>query len=82
MASGFGDLILARFRELSPVKHVRGDLPPFLLIHGTADTLVPYEQAVQFKAKLQAGGVPCELIPVQDGGHGLRRPAPDRGLMF
>lgn len=72
LASGLGDVILDRLRHLSPLQHVRPDLPPFLLIHGTADTLVPYDQSQRLQAKLRESGVPCELIPIKGGGHGLR----------
>jgi alpha-L-fucosidase 2 len=71
-ASGFGDLILSHLRSLSPIQHVRAGLPPFLLIHGTADTLVPYEQSVRMLERLKAAGVPAELVTVERGGHGLR----------
>jgi alpha-L-fucosidase 2 len=69
---GIGDLLLSHLRSLSPVHHVRRDLPPFLLVHGTADTVVPYEQSVQMREKLLATGVPCDLVTIEGGGHGLR----------
>lgn len=71
-ASGFGDLVLAHLRSLSPIEHVRAGLPPFLLVHGTADTLVPYGQSVRMLERLKAAGVPAELVTVERGGHGLR----------
>ncbi len=68
----FAELLLAGLRDISPVYWVRPDAPPFLLIHGTADTLVPFEQSREMCAKVrQAGGV-CELYPVEGGGHGIR----------
>ena len=57
-------------REASPIQHVRSGLPPFLLVHGTADMSVPYEQSTRLRAKLSALGVPCELITIPDGTHG------------
>lgn len=71
-ASGLGEMILSHLRSLSPIQHVRRDLPPFLLIHGTADTVVPYEQSVRMLERLKAAGVPAELVTVEHGGHGLR----------
>ena len=56
----------------SPVRFVRRDAPPFLLIHGTGDTLVPYAQSVRMCERIQEEGGKCELIPVKDAGHGLR----------
>ena len=46
-------------------------LPPFLLIHGTEDEAVPYDQSVKFAAQLKAAGVPCDFYTVQDGIHGV-----------
>lgn len=36
-------LLHARLKQLSPISNLRRDAPPFLLIHGTADPLVPFE---------------------------------------
>jgi len=57
--------------EASPATHVRPGLPPFLLIHGNKDERVPYEQSVNFHAKLKAAGVPSEFITIEGGGHGM-----------
>jgi len=57
--------------EASPATHVRPGLPPFLLIHGNKDETVPYEQSVNFFAKLKAVGVPAEFITIDGGGHGM-----------
>ena len=37
----FEGLLLARLAQLSPIQNLRAGMPPFLLIHGTADSLVP-----------------------------------------
>jgi acetyl esterase/lipase len=60
-------------REASPINYVKADLPPFLLVHGTADMSVPYSQSVQLQAKLKAAGVSCDLITIDDGVHGMAR---------
>lgn len=70
----------ARLREASPLNLVRPGLPPFLLVHGTADATVPYEQSVALADRLRIAGVPCELIAIQGGVHGMRswdKVAPD-----
>lgn len=41
------------FRAASPLARVGPDAPPFLVIHGTADTIIPVEQAQQFVAALR-----------------------------
>jgi len=60
-------------RDASPVNLVHRDLPPFLLVHGTADMSVPYSQSVQLQTKLKAAGVSCDLITIDDGVHGMSR---------
>jgi pectinesterase len=60
-------------RDASPINLVHPDLPPFLLVHGTADMSVPYSQSVQLQAKLKAAGVACDLITIDDGVHGMAR---------
>jgi len=41
-----------RFDDLSPISKVRSDAPPFMLIHGDHDTLVPVEEARRFSEAL------------------------------
>jgi len=57
-------------RSASPVTHVTPDDPPFLIIHGTADPLVPFDQSKRLYDALRRVGVEALLIPVTDGGHG------------
>ncbi len=58
-------------RDASSTSYLRKGLPPYLLIHGTKDTQVPYEQSVQFTAKMKALGNTCDFITIQDGAHGM-----------
>ena len=60
-------------REASPINYVHSGLPPFLLVHGTADMSVPYSQSIEFRARLKAAGVACDLITIDDGVHGMAR---------
>ncbi|KAB1154030.1 alpha/beta hydrolase [Flavobacterium luteum] len=55
----------------SPITYVRRGLPAFLLLHGNKDETVPYEQSVNFFAKLKAAKVPAEFITIEGGGHGM-----------
>lgn len=65
-------LIMAGLAQLSPVDNVRRDMPPFLLIHGTDDSLVPFSQSREMCNRMRHAGATCELYPVEGGGHGLR----------
>lgn len=62
---------LGLLRAISPLNHVRPGLPPFLLIHGDADKSVPIQQSYDFQVRLQANGVPCDLIVIPGAPHGL-----------
>lgn len=56
-------------RAASPVTYVTKDDPPFLLIHGSADNLVPYAQATEFDAALEKAGVSSQLITGTNAPH-------------
>jgi len=58
-------------REASVTTYVRPGLPPFLLVHGTADEKAPYAFSVDAQQRLTAAGVPCELISVTNAPHGM-----------
>jgi alpha-L-fucosidase 2 len=58
-------------REASPVTHVTRNMPPFLLIHGNADALVPYSQSVVMRDRMKEAGAPVELYTVEGGAHGM-----------
>lgn len=52
-----------------PLYQVKADYPPTLLLHGTKDEDVPYDQAVLMLAKLQENGVESKLITIPEGRH-------------
>jgi alpha-L-fucosidase 2 len=58
-------------REISPIAHVKPGLPPFLLIQGSADKTVPWQQSASFQAKLKEAGVPCDLITLTNAQHSI-----------
>ncbi|WP_068425911.1 alpha/beta hydrolase [Piscicoccus intestinalis] len=55
--------------QASPVAHAHADAPPFLLVHGTADRLVPVQQSEQLHAALRAAGVDARLELVDGADH-------------
>jgi acetyl esterase/lipase len=55
--------------DASPITHVTPDAPPFLLVHGTADWLVPFAQSEALHAALTAAGVEARLVPVEGAQH-------------
>jgi len=60
---------LDRARAASPVAHVHGGAPPFLLQHGEEDRWVPHDQSVRLAAALRAAGVPVEFESVPGADH-------------
>ena len=56
-------------RKLSPALLVSGDEPPFLVIHGDADPVVPLDQSKRLVDALKSKNVPAELIIKKGGGH-------------
>jgi acetyl esterase/lipase len=58
--------------SISPILFASADDPPTLLVHGTADTLVPIRNSETMLAALQEQNVPVELLVLEGAGHGFR----------
>ncbi len=58
-------------KRASPVTWVSSDDPPFLIMHGEKDTLVPPSQAKILYERLIAASVPATLVIVKNAGHGF-----------
>jgi alpha-L-fucosidase 2 len=76
----FEKLLFAGLRDLSPLTYVRSDAPPFLMIHGTADPIVPYTQSVDMCDALKKASATCDLIKVEGAGHGMRHWEPNKSM--
>jgi acetyl esterase/lipase len=68
---GFGEDNIV---QASPVTHITPDDPPFLLIHGDRDELVPFEQSQLMYERLLEANVPAQLVIVQNAGHSMTAP--------
>jgi acetyl esterase/lipase len=55
--------------KISPARLVTPQAPPFLLIHGDADQVVPLQQSELMLAALKQANVSAELVVKQGGGH-------------
>jgi dipeptidyl aminopeptidase/acylaminoacyl peptidase len=53
----------------SPIAYVSKDTPPFLILHGTDDPLVPISQSELLFAALQKAGVPSDFCRLKGAGH-------------
>jgi acetyl esterase/lipase len=56
--------------QCNPITYVSSDAPPFLIIHGEKDPLVPYQQSVILVEALQKAGVDVTFYTVKGAGHG------------
>jgi acetyl esterase/lipase len=54
----------------NPITHVTKDDPPFLIVHGDKDTLVPLSQSELLHEALKRAGVDSTLKVVPNAGHG------------
>ena len=66
----------ADYRAASPYHTLAGAPPPFLIVHGEADTgeslgQVPIGQSVAFHAKLREAGAEATLLRLPDAPHGF-----------
>ncbi len=67
------DMEAARKTSVSPITYVSADDPPVLLVHGSADDIVPIQHARNLYAHLQAAHVEAALFVVEGANHGVAR---------
>jgi acetyl esterase len=60
-----------RLIRASPVTYISREMPPFLLIHGSKDEDVPYEQSVEMCDKMKKAGARCQLLTIEGAPHGM-----------
>jgi acetyl esterase/lipase len=60
------------FRDASPIARVHRDAPPFLVIHGSKDSVIPVEQARSFVERLRAASHSMVgYLELPGAGHGF-----------
>ncbi len=57
-------------QQANPITYVQGDEPPFLILHGTADPVVPPAQSELLYAALTTAGVSATRHYLDNAGHG------------
>ena len=67
----WGAAAKSKLAEASPHTYINKKTPPFLIIHGTKDASVPFDQAQLHVSLFKARGIPVELYTVEDGVHGV-----------
>jgi acetyl esterase/lipase len=69
LLGGHRTKVPATYKAASPMSHLRPDAPPVLTIHGTTDSIVPFEQAERLHAALAKAGVSSRLETLSGKGH-------------
>jgi len=59
-----------RVKQANPITYVTKDAPPFLIVHGDSDPLVPPSQSQMLHDALKKAGADSTLYIVQGGSHG------------
>jgi acetyl esterase/lipase len=58
-------------KEISPYHHVAKGAPPTIILHGQADTTVPYRTVELFAEAMKAAGNDCRLVGYEGQAHGF-----------
>ena len=80
MMGGTAEELPDVYRKASPIYCASFMSTPILIIHGTADEVVPCEQSVQFAEGLREAGANYQLILVPDAPHSFDLHPPQQDL--
>ncbi|HWB61046.1 MAG TPA: alpha/beta hydrolase [Chthoniobacteraceae bacterium] len=69
LLGGEADKVPDKAKAASPVTYVAADNPPVLIVHGTKDPEVPFDQSRRLHEALDKAGVKNQLLPVENAGH-------------
>jgi acetyl esterase/lipase len=60
-------------RQVNPMSYLSADkpAPPFLIMHGGSDNVVPFNQSVRLYEKLRELGKDATFYKLEGGGHGM-----------
>jgi len=65
-----GDINDKKYRDIiNPIKYITANAPPFLILHGTDDPVVPFEQGEMFYNALVAQKIDAKLVALEGEGH-------------
>jgi acetyl esterase/lipase len=66
--------------DASPFHNVHSDVPPFLIIHGTKDETVPYQQSIDLDRKLKEHGNHSDLLIIENAVHSFDLQPPQQDI--
>ncbi len=70
LLGGFPSKNIELAKSASPVHYITAKTPPFLIVHGDKDLMVPLQQSQELVDALKKAGVPVEFHVIVGGGHG------------
>ena len=62
----------------SPVTYLKKGIPNTLIIHGDKDRIVPIEQSIQFKSRIEALGLPLDFHILEGVDHAFINATPEQ----
>jgi len=69
---GYGyERVMDYWRAFSPMHNIDSDTPPTIVFLGTKDKLIPVATAEDYKRRMEAAGVRCDLHLYKDQPHGF-----------
>ena len=66
--------------DASPFHNVHSNVPPFLIIHGTKDETVPYQQSIDLDRKLKEYGNHSDLLIIENAVHSFDLQPPQQDI--
>ena len=69
LLGGNPHVMQSQARTANPLSHVAGGVPPFLIVHGTEDTVIPVDQSRLCYEALKKRQVPVHLHLIHGAGH-------------
>lgn len=70
------------FRNSNPLNYITATTPPFLIMHGKADTLVPWQQSQELNDALKAKGISSQLVLLPELNHVFAGASPEQAQML
>ena len=67
--------ILEQARQASPLTYIDANDPPFLIIHGEKDGMIPIAQSALLASEMQSAGVDVTFLRLPQAGHNYCDPA-------
>ena len=82
MSKIFSTRTPGREKEGSPLHHIGHNLPPTIILHGKADTTVPYAHVERYCLEARKLENHCELIGYEGAPHGFFNPQVEGGKWY